>query len=116
MWAAVNRGVKACHECQKAKATRPDNRVFLKLPEADTHPFQRVSFDLLGPFPSSYSNNKWCLTVIDNFSNWPILIPLPDKEARTIADALLTKVIMEYGAFQQLHCDRENTLAAPVKS
>ena len=42
-----------------------------------------IAIDLLGPFVSSLERkNKFCLTVIDHFSNYLVLIPLPSP-ART---------------------------------
>ena len=49
-----------------------------------------------------------------HFSHWIILCPIPNKEARTIAEAFFTKVICEHGAPERLLSDRESTLAAPV--
>ena len=77
-------------------------------------PFQTVGIDLLGPLPTSLKGNRYVLTVLDHFTHWPILIPVPNKEARTLAEALFTNVILEHGAFERLLSDRENTLAAPV--
>ena len=114
MVSQVKEWVKTCQECQKSRATRPRNKGLMQIPEPSTRPFQTVGIDLLGPLPLSVHGNRWCLTVIDHFSHWPILIPLPNKEATTIAEALFSKVICEHGAFGRLLSDREATLAAPV--
>ena len=105
---------RTCQECQKSRATRPRNRGLMQIPEPSTKPFQTLGCDLLGPLPLSLRGNRWCLTVIDHFSHWPILIPLPNKEATTIAEAIFDNVICEHGACERLLSDREATLAAPV--
>ncbi len=54
--------------------------------------------DLLGPFiPSADRGNKWCLTIIDHYSNYVCLIPLPDKQATTIAEAIFEHIILRFG-------------------
>ena len=112
--ADVRKWCRTCHECQKAKATRPRNRGLMQLPKPSIKPFQTVGIDLLGPLPLSLKGNRFVLTVLDHFSHWPILLPVPNKEARTLAEALFMNVICEHGAFERLLSDRENTLAAPV--
>ena len=79
-------------------------------------PHQTVGIDLLGPLPTSLKGNRYVLTVLDYFTHWPILIPVPNKEARTSAEALFVHVICEHGAFERLLSNRESTLAAPVVS
>ena len=110
----VRNWCRTCHECQKARATRPRNRGLMQLPKPSIKPFQTVGIDLLGPLPLSLRGNRYVLTVLDHFSHWPILIPVPNKEARTLAEALFMNVICEHGAFERLLSDRESTLAAPV--
>jgi len=105
---------KTCQDCQKVRATRPRNRGLMQLPAPAVKPFQTVGIDLLGPLPLSLKGNRYCLTVLCHFSHWPILIPVPNKEARTLAEALFMNVICEHGAFERLLSDRESTLAAPV--
>ena len=110
----VRKWCRTCHECQTAKATRPRNKGKMILPKPMQRPFQTVGIDLLGPLPTSLKGNRYVLTVLDHFTHWPILIPVPNKEARTLAEALFANVILEHGAFERLLSDRENTLAAPV--
>jgi len=112
--ADVRAWCKTCQDCQKARAVRPKNRGLMQLPAPAVKPFQTVGIDLLGPLPLSLKGNKYCLTVICHFSHWPILIPVPNKEARTLAEALFMNVICEHGSFERLLSDREGTLAAPV--
>ena len=115
-WPRMNRDarkwVKTCTECQKAKSTRPDNKGYLVPRALTTKPFEVISMDLLGPFPLSYCGNRYCLTIIDSFSNFPILVPVPNKESTSVAEALFRHVVLEHGCFECLLSDREPTLAA----
>ena len=48
-------------------------------------PFERVALDMLGPFPKSDKGNKYLLVVGDYFSKCLEAVPVPDKEATTVA-------------------------------
>ena len=61
-----------------------------------TRPFEVVSIDLVGPFPPSVNKNKFVLTIIDNFTRYPIAIPIRDKTMLCVARALKTHLFMAY--------------------
>ncbi|GFV46059.1 retrovirus-related Pol polyprotein from transposon 412 [Trichonephila clavipes] len=44
-------------------------------------PFERIAFDILGPLPRTASGNKYLLVVMDYFTKWPEVYPIPDQEA-----------------------------------
>ncbi|GFT29868.1 retrovirus-related Pol polyprotein from transposon 412 [Trichonephila clavipes] len=48
-------------------------------------PFERIAFDILGPLPRTASGNKYLLVVMDYFTKWPEVYPIPDQEAPTVA-------------------------------
>ncbi|GFY18173.1 retrovirus-related Pol polyprotein from transposon 412 [Trichonephila clavipes] len=44
--------------------------------------FERIAFDILGPLPRTASGNKYhLLVVMDYFTKWPEVYPIPDQEA-----------------------------------
>ena len=53
-----------------------------------SYPNERWSADLIdmNQYASSNSNNKFILTVIDNFSKYVFAVPLKNKEAQTVTD------------------------------
>lgn len=61
-------------------------------------------------------HNVYLLTVIDTFSRWPIAIPLPNKKAETIADALCRHLICVHGCAEEHFPDQEATLLAEAVS
>ena len=61
-----------------------------------SYPNERWSADLIdiNQYASSNSNNKFILTVIDNFSKYVFAVPLKNKEAQTITDGF-EKIVHE---------------------
>jgi len=77
-------------------------------------PFERVSVDLLGPFPRTPRGNVYLVTAYDTFTRWPEAIPVPDISARTVASALLYHVFTRFGIPRELHSDRGPTFEAKL--
>ena len=59
---------------------------------------ERVSLDLLGPFPESRKNrNKYILSICDQFMGWIELYPIPNMEAVTVAKIFIEEFVSRYG-------------------
>ena len=74
-------------------------------PKNILHPMHTVCIDLQGKFPLSFGN-QYVMVIIDCFSRWLILVPIPDKKATTIADALFKHVIIAHSCFKRLLSDQ----------
>ena len=66
----------------------------------------RVALDLLGPVPQTYSGNKYLLVVTDYFTRYAEAYVIPDIEAKTVAEKLVTEFICRYGVSVQIHTDQ----------
>ena len=60
----------------------------------------------MGPFPESENGNKYVLVVLDSFSKWMEVYPVPNIEARTIAEKLVPEFIYRFGVPLQIKSDR----------
>ncbi|CAD7002082.1 unnamed protein product [Ceratitis capitata] len=69
-------------------------------------PFERVAMDVAGPFPMSKQGNKYVLVVMDYFSKWSEVYPIPIQEAKTVADAFTNNWVIRYGAPIEWHSDQ----------
>lgn len=64
----------------------------------------RLYQDLCGPFPRS-DGFAWILTCLDAYTRYLIAVPLKDKSALTVADALVQNVFCRIGLFRQILSD-----------
>ena len=118
-WPGMHRDVKqwvrSCLSCSRRKASRNWN-LGLTEPTHAQHPFQVVGIDLVGKCLETSQGYKWILTIVDHFTRWPIAIPLPDRKATTIANALLTHLICEHGVPRKILSDQGQELIGSALS
>ena len=94
--------IKMCKIChQQNNRDNSKNKVPLQPWGPPAKRNVRIHFDLVGPLKSSIAGYKHILTVTDAFSKWVELIPIPNKEASTVAKALFDKWICKFGFYQQ---------------
>ena len=88
----VQKFIQDCPVCCKGDpATTHKFAAELRTTMSD-QPFERFSMDLMGPFPADEHENKYVLVLVDNFSRYTLLRAIPNKEAITVADAILDAV------------------------
>ena len=61
-------------------------------------PLEKVSLDIVGPFPVSKNGNNNILTIQCNFSKYYLAIPLRDATAESVADAFIKRFICIFGS------------------
>ncbi|GFV79182.1 retrovirus-related Pol polyprotein from transposon 412 [Trichonephila clavipes] len=84
----VEQCCRICDPCAARKGPRKRTRGRLQLYDAGAH-FERIAFDILGPLPRSSDGNNNILVVMDYFTKWPEVYPIPDQEDSTVAEALV---------------------------
>ena len=70
-----------------------------------TAPMQRLNMDFKGPLPTSTGNNKYLLTIIDEYSRFPFAYACKDMTARTIK-LKLRDLFSIFGMPDFIHTDR----------
>ena len=68
-------------------------------------PLDRLSADLLGPFPRTARGNRYVLVVTDQFTKWVEIVAIPDQSAETTARVILNEVIARFGSPISVHSD-----------
>ena len=69
---------------------------------------QLVVVDILGPFPTSSSENSFLLTVGDYFTQWMEANPVPNQEACTVGEKLTDELFSRFSPPEQLHSDQSH--------
>ena len=91
-WPRVNRDIldwcRQCERCQKAKKANESKAPLQPIPVL-TEPFEKLAFDLVGPFPRSVDGFKYVLTGICLATRYPEAIPLKDIRAETVAEGMV---------------------------
>ena len=77
-------------------------------------PWQRLGLDFIGPLPMSTDNNRFALVAQCYFTKWPIVIPLPNMEAKTVVQALVDRIVSEHGVPETLHSDQGRSFESKI--
>ena len=101
----VERWVRACRPCKRRKTPRPI-AAGLRDIILSTRPREVIAIDILGPFHESEAGNVYALTMIDTFTRWPIVVPMPNHTAAVVAEALCDHLICELGSVQKIISDQ----------
>lgn len=73
-----------------------------------TTPFERLNIDFKGPLPS-ISQNKYILTIVDEYSRYPFAFPCRDMTTSTVIKKL-QKLFSLFGMPAYIHSDRGASL------
>ena len=87
---------QTCATCASRKMPTHSSRSPLGSISA-SYPTQIMAVDLVGPLPESDSGNVYIMVVGDYFSRWMEAIPVPNQEARTVAEKLV-EVFLRFSA------------------
>ena len=116
-WPGYEQDVKTwtreCEQCQQRNPPQPQPQAPLGTIKA-TKPFQKVSWDIMGPLPPSESGNKYILVVTDLFTKWVEAFPIHDTTSATLATVLVDQFISRYGVPVVLHSDQGANLCSEV--
>jgi len=100
---AVIREIAACAPCAKDRLERKQAR-YERHSLSGRRPFHTVQVDILTGFPTSALGNNRILVVVDTFTRYCVLIPLPDETAQSICYAFLNVYGM-FGTISRLVSD-----------
>ena len=79
------------------------------------YPFQKLSWDIMGPLPTSMRGN--ILVVTDLFNKWVEAFPLAKTDSITLAKVLTDEIVCRYGAPEVMHGDKgSNFVSEMIKS
>ena len=97
--------LKTCDKCQVTKATKVTPELLSPLPQC-TEPNQCLHADLFGPLKTMSGHKKFILCLTDVFTKYVELVTIPNKEAFTVATAILNRWIFYFGLPLELVTDK----------
>jgi hypothetical protein len=96
--------VAHCRECVARKVTA--NKLHPSCPTVTSYPFEKIAIDIAGPLPRSKGGETYILAIVDYFSKFPMLVPIRQVDAKTVADVVFKRWICMFGAPDSIHTDR----------
>ena len=97
--------VKTCATCSKNKKPWVKPNGELGSYHAGKR-MERVHLDMMGPFQESDSGNKYILVMVDQFTKWVEVQPLPEISAETTACTTVNNFFSRFGYPEQIHTDQ----------
>jgi hypothetical protein len=112
----IQKFINKCEPCQRTtdKGTLPPLPL-QPLPET-TRPNQRVHIDLFGPLKSSSNKNHYVLVITDAFTKLAKVVPIADKGAKTVTQAMLDRYIYIFGVPQLILSDQGNEFCSQFQN
>ena len=99
--------IKECHRCQLYKRDpRPWARPLRPITLNTRTPFAYVAIDIIVGLPLTLTGFQNICVMSDMFTSWPEAVPMKDKSAESVADAIYTHIICRHGIPHFLQSDQ----------
>ena len=100
----VKRYIEACHTCFKMKLKYKKNRpVYGRVP-IDYALMQDLSIDIKH-MPIAFGGCQYLLVITCDQTNFTVITPLRSRNAQSVAEALIYRVIYLFGPLRQIICN-----------
>lgn len=96
--------VKSCTKCRLNKP-RPGTREPMAITPTPQKPFDCIIMDTIGPMTKTIYGNSYAVTIICDLTKYLITVPIPNKEAKTIAKAVFENFILIHGSPKSIRTD-----------
>ena len=109
----VKRYLEACHTILKTKPKYMKNQpIYGRIP-VDYAPMQDLSIDIK-TMPQAFRGCHLLLVITCDQTNFMIAVPLRDRTAQTVAEALIYRVIYLFGPPRQIICDEATEFSSAI--
>lgn len=95
---------ETCNSCNTRRQPTPRHKAPLQNITV-SRPFQVVCADIT-ELPITPKGNRYVLVVMDHFSKYVNLYPMPDQKAITVSTCLFEQYIRQHGIPEQIHTDQ----------
>ena len=105
--------VKECKQCllNKPKLLNVVPMIKTRTPQKA---FDVVIVDTIGPLETSENGNKYAVTLICDLTKFLVIVPVKDKEAKTVARAMFDGFILPYGGKREIRTVMFRLLNCPL--
>ena len=110
---SIRKYVQSCHTCHTRSAKEPGYKTYHTRIPYGFRPMSKISADIKW-IPLSNQGFNYILFAICEISNYVIGIPVQKANAVTIAEALLNRVVYQFGPPKTLIIDEDRTLFEDV--
>lgn len=69
-------------------------------------PFERLQMNILGPFPSITSRNRYLLVIINCFTKWIEAFWLENVRTRTVTEVFVNQIVSRHRVPGEVHTDQ----------
>lgn len=97
--------IKNCHKCQTNKA-KANKKIPLQITDTPQSAFDKVSIDTIGPLQRTERGHIYAVTLMCNLTKYLIIVPINNKEARTVAKAIMENLFLKFGFCKAILTDR----------
>ena len=97
--------VSSCGICSRNKKSNRRPRAALSSYHVGA-PLERVHLDVMGPLVRSEKGNKLILLIVDQFTKWVEICPIPEQSAETTVKNFFESFICRFGVPLQVHTDQ----------
>ena len=109
----VKRYIKACHTCLKMKPKYKKIRPIYGRVPIDYAPMQDLSIDIKH-MSIAFSRYRYLLVITCNQTNLTIVTPLRNRDAKSVAEALIYRVIYLFGPPRQIICNEATEFTSHI--
>lgn len=109
-WKGMKNNIKdfiaRCEACQQNKLIRKKHREPMIITSTANDAFEKISLDIVGPFPLTMNGNKYILTLQDDLTKYSQAYALPDHTAETIAKVFVKEFVCKFGIPKSILTDQ----------
>ena len=109
----VKRYIEACHICLKTKPKYMKNRPVYGRILVDYTPMQDLSIDIKTML-QAFGGYHLLLVITCDQTNFTIAVPLRDRTAQTVVEALIYRVIYLFGPPRQILCNEATEFSSAI--
>ena len=105
--------IKGCHICQLNRNEKPPSRLLQIRINLNYRPLSRLSMDLK-VMPKSSKGHRFILCIIDEVTNYLIMIPVYQSKAEEIGEAFIEHIITKYCVPDCIIMDQDSTFMSSL--